>query len=153
MNPLGDRDIEELIRSLLRADSRVDERETTVRVNDGVVLILGTVDSAAELRAALEVAESAPGVRSVVSELVLANYVELSDDELRASVRAALLRDLDVGSPHLGVEAQGGVVTLTGRVDSYRQKSAAENVAWWTRGVTEVISHVVVNGVADPNEE
>ena len=153
MNPLGDSDIEELIRSLLRADSRVDERETSVRVSDGAAVITGTVDSAAELRAALEIAESAPGVRSVVNQLALANHAELNDDELRASVRASLLRGLDAGAPDIGVETRDGVVTLTGRVDSYRQKSAAENVAWWTRGVTDVISHISVDGMLDPNEE
>lgn len=153
MNPLGDSDIEELIISLLRADSRVDEREVTVRVDDGVVRIVGTVDSAAELHAALEVAKSAPGVRSVVSQLVMGNFAELSDDELRASVHTALLRDLAVDSPGIGIEARGGVVTLTGKVDSYHQKSAAENVAWWTRGVIDVISYLTVDGAADPIEE
>ena len=63
--------VEELARRTLRNDSRVDVSEIQVRVQDGIVYLSGTVDSAAERRAAREDLQSAPEVEQVVDELKL----------------------------------------------------------------------------------
>ena len=51
------------------------------------------------------------------------------------------------------VEARGGVVSLSGRVASYAQKSAAENVALWTPGVVDVISRLEAGPLPGPPDE
>lgn len=150
---LRDRDLAERINEALRADSRVDAGEVDVRVEQGVVYLMGMVDSAAERRAAQEDAEAAAGAGRVVDMLTLRNFIERTDEELSAAVRQAVVRDISVSAPGVAVDARDGVVTLSGPVDSYAQKSAVENIAWWTPGVTDVVSHLQVNGIAEPPDE
>lgn len=149
----GDRKIEEMVTGVLEKDSRIDLSEIKVKVQDGVVYLSGTVDSAAERRAAREDLESASQIGEVVDELTLRNFIERTDVELVESVRRALIRDIMVEAGPIRVEAKDGVVTLSGRVESYAQKSAAENVAWWAPGVTNVISRLEVDGFHEPPDE
>lgn len=144
MNPLLDREIEGAIHQVLLADSRVDVGEVVVLVEDKTVFLTGTVDSAAERQAILEDVGTVAHVNDVVDNLVLRNYVERTDHELTEAVKHALGRDIVVDSAPIHVEAIKGEVILSGHIDSYAQKSAAEDVAWWTPGVTNVISHLVV---------
>lgn len=141
-----------LILDTLRRDSRVDLNEISVRVEDGVVYVSGTVDSAAERRAVIEDIASVSFER-VVETIVLANFIERTDEELRISVRQALLRDIAVDASPIRVDAAGGRVVLNGTVASYSQKYNAEDVAWWTPGVVDVVSHLEVDGLLDPTQE
>jgi len=144
MNVLADRVIEESIRRFLVADSRVDVGEVVVHVEDRTIFLSGTVDSAAERHAVLEDVRAVARIDDIVDNLDLRNYVERTDEELTEAVKHALARDIIVDSAPILVEARNGEVVLSGRIDSYLQKSAAEDVAWWTSGVTNVVSHLVV---------
>lgn len=144
MGELADRSMEESIRRFLAADSRVDMTEVDVCVEDRTALLCGTVDSAAERQAVLEDVRAAARVEDIVDQLVLRNYVERTDEELREAVRNALARDIAVNAKLVLVEAREGEVALSGCMDSYSQKTAAEDVAWWTPGVTNVVSHLEV---------
>ena len=63
-------------------------------------------------------------------------------------VRNAVVRQLDwdpeVDAGAIGVSAHDGVVTLTGFVDSYAEKLAAERVAKRVRGVRGVANDITV---------
>ena len=148
----NDREIEELIDKALSRDSRVDRGEIEVRVESGVAYVSGTVDSAAERRAAQEAIESTP-VDRVVDTVTLGNFVERTDEELKAAVERALARDIAVDCSPISVHAEDGVIVMAGKVSSSAQKYAAEDVAWWTPGVTDVISHLEVDGVVEPPDE
>lgn len=144
MSELADREMEESIRRFLAADSRVDMTEVNVCVEDRTALLCGTVDSAAERQAVLEDVRAAARVEDIVDQLVLRNFVERTDDELKEAVKHALARDIAVDAAFVSVEASEGEVALSGHVDSYSQKNVAEDVAWWTPGVTSVVSHLEV---------
>jgi osmotically-inducible protein OsmY len=68
-------------------------------------------------------------------------------------VRGALVRQLDwdpeVDASAIGVSAYDGVVTLTGFVDTYAEKLAAERVAKRVRGVRGVANDITVRLMAD----
>ncbi len=57
----------------------------------------------------------------------------------------ALLWNPLTESFEINVEADDGVVSLTGTVDSYREKSEAEDVAQRTNGVVAVRNNLVVS--------
>lgn len=147
-----DREIEEQVTRALRKDSRIDLSEISVHVDNGIVYLNGTVDSAAEKKAAKEDLQATAGVGQIVDRLILRNYVERSDEELAHSVKQFLIRDIDVDEHPIDIEASSGVVTLKGRVASYAQKMEAECAAWWIPGVTDVISHLEVDGL-EPTDE
>jgi osmotically-inducible protein OsmY len=68
-------------------------------------------------------------------------------------VRGAVVRQLDwdpeVDASAIGVSAGDGVVTLTGFVDSYAEKLAAERVAKLIRGVRGVANDITVRLMVD----
>lgn len=72
-----------------------------------------------------------------------------TDLRLRTFVVRALDWDPDVDASALGVSAKNGIVTLTGFVDSYREKLGAERVAKRVRGVRAVANDIIVRGIVD----
>ena len=67
-----------------------------------------------------------------------------TDIRVRGAVVRQLDWDPDVDASAIGVSAGDGVVTLTGFVDSYAEKLAAERVAKQVRGVRAVANDIVV---------
>lgn len=70
---------------------------------------------------------------------------KVSDDEIHDQVRKRLASDSTAKGGALGVEVKDGVVTLTGKVRSEKQKNRAESLTRKVRGVTRVISKLVVD--------
>jgi osmotically-inducible protein OsmY len=67
-----------------------------------------------------------------------------SDAEIHADVLAELRWDARVQPNEIGVAVKDGVVTLTGWVDSYKKKWAAEEAAHRVRGVKAVANDIEV---------
>lgn len=66
------------------------------------------------------------------------------DEELKKSVLAELNWEPSILSAHIGVTAEAGTVTLTGHVESYRQKHAAEMAAGRVKGVKAIAEEIEV---------
>jgi osmotically-inducible protein OsmY len=70
---------------------------------------------------------------------------ELTDQELKRYVEEALNWDSDIKSPtKIGVGVKDGIVTLTGYVESYTEKLAAEDAATRVPGVKAVVNELEV---------
>lgn len=69
----------------------------------------------------------------------------MSDDSLlQQAVLAELSWEPSVSSAHIGVTANNGVVTLTGYVESFAEKRAAEAAAYRVKGVKAVAEEIEV---------
>jgi len=66
------------------------------------------------------------------------------DDQLQQAVLAELSWEPSVAAAHIGVSAKDGVVTLTGHVESFAQKHAAEAAARRVGGVDAVAEEIEV---------
>ena len=69
-----------------------------------------------------------------------------TDEAIHADVIEELEWDPAVSAAEVGVEVDDGVVTLTGKVDSYAKKVAAERAAFRTQGVRAVANELSVKG-------
>ena len=67
-----------------------------------------------------------------------------TDEAIHADVREELIWDPEVSETEVGVEVDDGVVTLTGTVDTYARKRAAERAAFRVRGVRAVADELDV---------
>jgi osmotically-inducible protein OsmY len=67
-----------------------------------------------------------------------------TDEEIQKDVLAELKWDAQVQPNEIGVSVKGGVVTLTGWVDSYLKKWAAEDAAHRVGGVKAVANDIEV---------
>src|SRR5262249_30075100 len=67
-----------------------------------------------------------------------------SDEKMQSDVLAELKWDARVSPNEIGVAVKDGIVTLTGWVDSYIKKWAAEEAAHRVRGVKAVANDIEV---------
>jgi osmotically-inducible protein OsmY len=67
-----------------------------------------------------------------------------NDTHLQLSVLAELEWEPSITAAHIGVAANGGIVTITGQVESYAQKRAAEAAARRVKGVLAVAEELEV---------
>jgi osmotically-inducible protein OsmY len=65
-----------------------------------------------------------------------------SDSQIQKDVLDELKRDPILNSAEIGVRAKNGVVTLSGIVDSYSKKLAAENDARKIAGVKAIAGDI-----------
>jgi len=72
-----------------------------------------------------------------------------NDSELQKSVQAELGWEPSVIAAHIGVAAKEGVVTLTGHVENYASKYAAEKAARRVKGVKAVAEEIEVKLLYD----
>lgn len=77
------------------------------------------------------------------------------DHRLKTDVLAELAWEPSISADHIGVTAEKGVVTLTGHVDSYWQKVAAEQAAGRVHGVRAIAEEIEVrfNGGAHHKDD
>ena len=72
-----------------------------------------------------------------------------ADSDLKKAVLDELIWEPSVESAHIGVTAKNGVVSLSGHVDAYAQKSAAERAASRVKGVKAVVENIEVKISSD----
>ena len=73
------------------------------------------------------------------------------DCRLQHAVLAELAWDPSVTAGHIGVSAEVGVVTLTGHVETFAEKSAAEAAAHRVKGVKAVVEEIKIKLACDVN--
>jgi osmotically-inducible protein OsmY len=71
------------------------------------------------------------------------------DDQLRQTVIAELEWEPRVDPAHIGVSCRDGVVTLSGHVESYRERTAAERAVCRVRGVKAIAIELEVRLPSD----
>ena len=149
----ADVDVSRDVVDALTSDIRVDAGNIDVDVIGGVVYLRGSVPSYYEKRIATEIANRIKGVVDVVNELRVAPVTPRTDADIQADVRAALARDVWVDENKIAVYVSGGVVYLSGTVDSYTEKSYAESDAWSVSGVIDVVNNIVIRPVPTRGDE
>ena len=107
----------------LRWDSRVDETEVGVEVDQGVVTLTGTVASYAEKLAAQEAAHRVTGVLDVANDIrvKMPGSEGRTDTEIAQAVRHALAWNVLVPETRITSTVTDGWVTLDGSVERLRE--------------------------------
>lgn len=73
-----------------------------------------------------------------------------TDSQLQRDVIDELVWDPSIDHAHIGVAANGGVVTLSGFVSNYAQKRAAEHAAERVKGVQGIAEELKIRFPTDP---
>lgn len=130
----------------LQWEPTVHAAEIGVAVKGGVVTLSGNVDSYAKRWAAERAVKRVSGVKAVAEEIKVTlpgTYRRADEDIARA---ASNILDWDYWVPHdrVKVMVQNGQVTLSGDVDGYYQKVAAEDAVRYLIGVSGVTNSITV---------
>src|SRR5882762_8909014 len=138
----------------LKWDARVQPTEIGVAVKDGIVTLIGWVDSYTKRWAAEEAALRVRGVKAVANdiEVRLPLSAERTDADIAAAVVRALEWDAFVPIDKLDVTVSKGWVTLKGEVEWQYQKEDAERVIRRLQGVKGVSNLIIVRPRATPQD-
>ena len=147
-----DREIQIDVLDELRWEPRVNATDIGVTVKDGVVTLVGTVDSCAEKSAAEEAVKRLPNVKGLAVELQvnLPDSSERSDADLARAAENALQWDILIPRNRIKVTVDRGFLTLEGEVDRGFQRSAAEQSVHHLTGVKGVSNQITIKPKVAP---
>ncbi|MBN2295640.1 MAG: BON domain-containing protein [Pirellulales bacterium] len=150
-NDLADSDITLAVEIELIREDAAPSHKIDVSTKKGIVTLSGTVDSYYAKLAAEDTAESVKGVTSVVNNIRVWPEKRL-DSTIRGDVVMALAVDPVTDSYEIGVDVEDGVVTLTGKVDSYTEKTVAVDIVKGIRGVVDIKNKLVYDILKDRSD-
>lgn len=133
---LSDEEIAARVLHMLHWDVSVPHERITVKVEHGIVTLAGQVDWQFQRAEAEYDVRKLHGVRSIINDITVAPRPRAGD--VRAVIRAALERNAEVEADKISVSVSGGKVTLSGRVNAWTEREAAERAAWSAAGVSQV---------------
>ena len=136
--------VKHAILAAFRLDPRVAIFSPDVNVEDGVVVLDGTVGNLKARSAAEQDAKNIVSVSRVVNLLTVRLTAWPSDADMQNQLKAAVLRDSLLARSAIDVAVIHRVAYLSGAVDSFYQKSEARDVASRIKGMVEVRNHLRV---------
>jgi len=150
----SDPDIEDAVEDAFLYDPRVAGFALDADVDNGIATVRGVVDNLRAKRAAAADARNTVGVVAVENRVKVRptepGVPDRPDNEITQSVIEALERDAYVERFEIDVNTVNGTVYLSGNVDTFFEKSQAEDVASRIAGVDEVKNFINVYDVGKP---
>lgn len=130
----------------IKWDTRVEETDVGVEVDEGVVTLSGTVSSWGKRHAAAEAAHRVRGVLDVANDIAVKppGTPGRTDTEIAHAVRNALVWDVFVPDTRLRSTVTAGEVTLQGDVDTWAQHEDAARAVRNLSGVRGVVNLIEV---------
>jgi osmotically-inducible protein OsmY len=149
-----DEQIQRDVLAELKWDARVQPNEIGVAVKDGIVTLIGWVDSYTKRWAAEEAARRVRGVKAVANdiEVKLPISAERTDADIAAAAVHALEWDAMIPNDQVKVTVSKGWVTLDGEVNWQFERDDAERVVRRLTGVKGVTNLVRVKSRPTPSE-
>jgi osmotically-inducible protein OsmY len=143
-----DTEIAKNIVDAFQANMLVPEDRINVTVRDGWVTLEGIVDRKFIRDQAETIAHQVTGVVGVTNLLTVKPRQEnLLAKDIKTGIEHALIRSAQVDASRINVSVDMGRVTLSGTVRSWAEKYEAEQAAWRSPGVTEVINKIEVRPI------
>jgi osmotically-inducible protein OsmY len=147
MSQRGDTELAQAALQALKWDVTVPA-EVTVRISHGWVTLEGTVEHEFQRAAAERAVRHLRGLRGCDNNIEL--RPPITENLVKHRIEAALQRRAELDASQVKVEVAGSLVTLKGRVHSWREHDDAFNAAWDAAGVTAVVDALDVDARRAP---
>jgi len=142
----NDSQLQQAVLDELSWEPSVNAAHIGVTVHNGVVTLLGHVETYAEKLAAERAAQRVKDLKAVAEEIEvrLQSGMKRDDEEIATEAVARLKWDVTIPKDVVKVKVEKGWITLTGEVDwHYQQEAAAEDVRRLF-GVVGVSNQIVI---------
>jgi osmotically-inducible protein OsmY len=139
----GDEDIAKQALNVLAWDLSVPKDKVKVKLEKGWITLSGDVNWYYQKYAAEIDVRKLLGVTGLCNQITIKPSVQASD--VREKITAAFERNAEFEAGNIVVSIDGGEVTLSGKVDSYYERTLAENTAWSAPGVTQVNDLITIS--------
>jgi osmotically-inducible protein OsmY len=140
----SDGEITKAVLAAFHQDPRLKGSSPEVSVEDGEVVLRGSVGNMKAKSSAEQDARNTVGVGSIECLLKVKPKEHLSDPDIAAQLKSALFADPLLGDYSIVVAVVNHVAVLSGTVDSRFQKAEAQDVATRTKGVTMISNRLKI---------
>lgn len=143
---MEDLSLREYVLSELEFEPSVNAAHIGVAVENGIVTLSGHVGSFAEKLAAERVVQRLKGVRAIAQEIEVRfpGDKKTDDDEIAQRALKIIAWDTTIPDEKVKIKVQKGWITLSGDVDWYFQRIAAEAAIRKLSGVTGFTNSIAV---------
>jgi hyperosmotically inducible periplasmic protein len=135
------------VKTRMISDEFIKARNIDVDVLNGVVYLIGVVDSSSQKRMAADLARGVEGVRQIENQLLVGkNSIgqDFNDTMLTSQIRVKLLQDPDIRSTNIDVDTNNNVVTLTGIVKTDQEKNKIIYTVQKVCGNRQIVNNISV---------
>jgi hyperosmotically inducible periplasmic protein len=137
------------VESRLEVDRDLRAFGLEAAATDGTVVLRGRVEDDVDRRRAEAIARTTPGTERVVNAIRITLSPFAVDSPFRDAwvatrAKARLVANPDLDASGVTVEANRGVVVLSGRVASTQDRLRAERLVRQMRGITQVVNRLEV---------
>ncbi len=140
---VGDDEIAKRALNVLSWNSMLPTDSIRLTVNNGWITLSGEVQWQYQRSAAEDAVRPLPGVIAVINNLTVKPHVRVADVKHR--IEDALKRSAEVEAGRINiVVAEGGTVTLEGKVRDWPEHLAVRNAAWSAPGVQHVLDQLTI---------
>ena len=137
-----DEDIAEAALTRLSWDAAIPRKAVSVKVQDGWVTLTGEVEWEFQKKEAEDDSCGVMGVTGVSNQITLKPRVNVGD--IASSIRTALHRSWFFDPRTITVNADGGIVKLSGTAKTWHDREVAGRTAWLAPGATSVQNDIDV---------
>ena len=138
-----DADIARTAENVLAWTTYVPKDSVKIMVENGWITLSGQVQWGFQRATATAAVRHLMGVKGVSDQITIKPSV--SATAVQNDIEAALKRRAANEAHGIKVSIKGSEVTLTGKVPTWGERSAAGSAAWCTPGVTKVIDHIAIS--------
>jgi osmotically-inducible protein OsmY len=135
----------------LQRDLPYSSKNIRVTARSSWITLEGDVEWDFQRRSAEAAVRHVKGVKGVINLIHVKPTVNATD--VKTKIEQALKRSAEVDADHITVAADGGKVTLRGRVRSWAERKEAEKAAWRAPGVYEVKNEIMIDPVLQDTME
>lgn len=144
---LDDSVISSTVKTKMISDEFVKATHVDVDVLNGVVFLIGVVESSSQRRMAADIARGVEGVRRVENQLLVGKTSAeqvLNDTILTSKIRTELVKEPDIRSTNIDIDTNNNVVTVTGIVSSENEKNKVLYIVQKVSGNRQIVDNLIV---------
>jgi osmotically-inducible protein OsmY len=139
-----DSELKSNIENILFWNRSIDSSNIIVKVEVGVVILVGSVPAFWQKRLVEDVISDIPGVVDFEDKLTIVPTESVEDQAISEKIIDAIDRHHKINPNEIDVRVERGKVTLSGRVIDRDSYNTLRNIAEFTKGVIDVEDNVVI---------